>query len=74
MFLLCFYGYTLYGMYLFRAFLLLLMVTSVVTVSLVVLQGNDVCSWETYINGGILGFFVYAYFSILTSRKAKCKV
>lgn len=55
--------YTLFGI-LFLAFLLLIIVTSCITIALAYFQlarENHYWWWNTFINGGATGLFIYAY-------------
>lgn len=55
--------YTMFGI-LFFAFILLVIVTSSITVSLLYFQlsrEDHRWWWATFVNGGMIGFFIYAY-------------
>jgi hypothetical protein len=45
----------------FLAFILLVILTSILTVTLLSYRRNDHWWWETYINGGMTGIFIYVY-------------
>jgi transmembrane 9 superfamily protein 1 len=54
------FGYTLLSS-MSLSFMLLFIVSSLLTVALLPYGGNDQWWWETYINGGMTGLFIYMY-------------